>query len=43
MDMLKMKKRNIDLEKIAVTVGMTVMEAFGALMLLCAIFDIRIL
>lgn len=43
MNTLGMKKMNLDMEKLMIMISMTLMEVFGAVMLFCAFFDIRIL
>lgn len=43
MNTLRLGNGNIDMEKLMITISMTLMEVFGAVMLFCAFFDIRIL
>jgi len=42
MNTLRLQYGKIDFEKVMITLGMVLMEASGAVLLVCGIFDIRI-
>ena len=42
MNTLRIQYNKIDVEKIMITLGMTLMEVTGLVLLFCGIFDIRL-
>lgn len=43
MQTLRISLERIDLEKVAITLGMALMETTGVILLVCGLFDIRII
>lgn len=43
MQTLKLNLQKIDFEKVMITLGMALMETTGVILLVCGLFDIRII